>query len=368
VTPSNLTVMASVREWQKHFNQAFNLSSAAQDVVYSSTQTISGGLIICRNFTVNVGVVLTISNPTTIICQNFINNGTITMSSVAESVLHQYRHSDATRVPTLWRSQDGHTPTQNGTTTFTQQGSGGAGGASYGDGGFSSHVSGTNMAPDGSGAYFRQKSSPGWKSQGMALWWPISYFRNPLLSISGGGGDSTKPNLSCSLAWQTRGGAGARLLNQTAANGGFIYGDNVSVGAGGNPGSFLEVFSRVSSINTGTINAIAANGAAGNNGSGGGGGGGCVGIYAEATLSHTGTINCSGGNSGGNFWGAGGGGGGIFLTAPSIVNSGTNTVSGGTGNTGAQAGGTGVVFAEPYLRLWMPGEDDVIPGTRYQAT
>jgi hypothetical protein len=364
-TPANLTILNSVREWQKRFNQAFNLSSASADQVYASTQTIAGGLIICRNFTVNAGVTITISNPTTIICQTFTNNGTITMSQVSEEVLHQYRFTDAARVPTLFRISDGHVSYGGGTTAVVAFG--GAGGASFGDGGHGSNgQQGASVPVDGGGFYYTQKRSPGWKTQGMALWWPVAYFRNPLLSIGGGSAGSDKPSFACSLAWQTRGSAGARGVNGTTG----LYSDNSATGSGGNPGSFLEVYSRVSVINsaTGTINSQGASGVAGTQGSGGGGGGGGVGIYSEGFVSQLGTINVSGGSSGGANYGAGGGGGGIFLTAPTITNTGTNTVAGGTGNTGGQTGGSGVVVAEPYLRLWMPGEDDAVSGTRYAAT
>lgn len=375
MTPSNLTIFNSVREFQKHFNQAFNLASAAQDVTYSSTQTIAGGLIICRNFTVNASVVLTISNPTTIICQTFTNNGTITMSTVTESVLGLFRSTDSPMRPTLESLFKGSGPTSHpSATALTGALHAGAGGPSWGFGGFGGNgFSGGTTYQEGVNEGVSQLNSKGWKDLGMAFWWPIAQFRNPVLG-QGAGLQFGKSYFSTSLAFQTRGGQGGQT---TAAANGNLRVSPINVASGGLPGSFLEVFSRVSSVNAvgATINAQGAAGNANTNSvCGGGGGGGGVGIYSEGFVSQLGTINCSGGAGGtsgaGPTSGGGGGGGGIFLTAPTITNSGTNTVSGGAvgaGNFGS-GGGAGVVVAEPYLRLWMPGEDDIVSGTRYNAT
>lgn len=384
MTPSNLTILNSVREFQKHFNQAFNLAAAALDVTYASTQTISGGLIICRNFTVNSGVVLTISNPTTIICQTFTNNGTITMSPVTENVLGLYRSSDAPRVPVHVAPFQSAVTFQVGATApsniSTNQAHAGQGGPSFGSGGLAGNGVAAPGAADGDhGTYAGYNNSPmfGWKKLGMAFWWPIAQFRNPVLA-QGAGLQFGKSFFSTSLAFQRRGVNGF-FFQVTSANAFGIVTTNQTT-VGGNPGSFLEVFSRVSSLNAvgATINAIGGGGGAQNsNPNGGGGGGGGVGLYSEGFVSQLGTVNCSGGGGGSSglansYGGGGGGGGGIFLTAPTITNSGTNTVAGGAAGTGAsgngQAGEAGVVVAEPYLRLWMPGEDDVVSGTRYAAT
>lgn len=372
MTPSNLTILNSVREFQKHFNQAFNLSAAALDVTYASTQTIAGGLIVCRNFTVNSGVVLTISNPTTIVCQTFINNGTITMSQVSENILGQFRSTDAPRLPETIGPMSATSLSFNGTASAQLPG---CGGASWGRGG----VASTSLASgaeyeDGDFFGFRTGPAFGWKDVGMAFWWPIAQFRNPVLG-QGAGTTNGKGYYSTSLAYQKKGG-GAFSATSAASSFGRITPQAVKTG--GLPGSFVEVFAKVSITNAvgATIN---AQGAAGNTqantNQGGGGGGGGVGFYCEGFISQLGTINCSGGNGGvngvGSTNGGGGGGGGIFLTAPIITNSGTNTVSGGNGGVGGavqgQAGGSGVVVVEPYLRLWMPGEDDVVTGTRYNA-
>lgn len=383
MTPANLTQLNSVREFQKHFNQAFNLAKASQlDTVYASTQTIAGGLIVCRSFTVNSGVTLTISNPTTIICETFINNGTITMSQATENTLGLFRSSDAPRVPlreALFQSSGIHQTSGTAPGNITSTGSiAGAGGCSYGNGGLGSNnftSTPTGYDDDGYFAGFKGKSPEGWKSFGIAHWWPIAQFRNPIVG-QGSGLQYGKNYFSTSLAWQRKGFNGASY-NYTI-NAFNIFTLNLTT-VGGNPGSFLEVFSRVSILNSasGTINAQGAGGGAqAANPNGGGGGGGGVGFYCEGSLSQLGTINCSGGGGGssgtaGSHGGGGGGGGGIFLTAPTIVNTGTNNVAGGAAGTGVNGNGNpgslGVVVVEPYLRLWMPGEDDVVVGTRYDV-
>lgn len=380
MTPSNLTILSSVREWQKHFNQAFNLAAAAQDVTYSSTQTIAGGLIICRNFTVNASVVLTISNPTKIICQTFTNNGTITMSPVSEDVLGDFKTTDAKQIPKNNAPFDVLSGGGGiaGGTAMSLVYSSGNGGASFGRGGIG-FISNINHTTQQEGGFlgFRSMPSHGWKEKVTAFWYPIALFRNPVLGM-GSGLNSFSGVFSTSLAMQRRGTQGGFI--QAPANSPIQWSNAGASVVGGNPGSFLEVFSRVSVINSvGSI--INAQGAAGGGSTsapnGGGGGGGAVGIYSEGFVSQLGTINCSGGTGGtsggvNSYGGGGGGGGGIFLTAPTITNSGTNTVNGGaagTGNNGNGLAGTvGTVVAEPYLRLWMPGEDDVVQGTRYSAT
>lgn len=386
MTPSNLTQQASIREFQKYFNQAFNLAAAAADQTFASTQTIAGGLIICRNFTVNAGVTLTISNPTTIICQTFTNNGTITMSPISENVLGLFRSSDAPRIPEYEPLNMTGSTLQISATAPSNVGSSqsfaGFGGASFGNGAvgggaFGSPTAGSSWQEDGSYSGFKYRPTYGWKRLGMAFWWPIAQFRNPVLG-QGAGLQFGKSYYSTSLAFQRKGTCAQSLA--VAANS-FVMNSPNTTTVGGNPGSFLEVFARVSITNaaSGSITAIGQAGTgATNQPAGGGGGGGAVGFYSEGFISQLGTVNCSGGaggSSGGtvnHYGGGGGGGGGIFLTAPTITNSGTNTIAGGAAGTGGfgngLAGDSGVVVAEPYLRLWMPGEDDNISGARYAAT
>lgn len=370
MTPSNLTIFNSVREYQKHFNQAFNLASAAADQTYSSTQTIAGGLIICKNFTVNSAVVLTISNPTTIICQTFTNNGTITMSQVTETILGKYRTTDAPKAPDIHVHGETMNTVAFGATGPGTIGVGGSGGPSFGFGGPGGNGQLTTGSSDGINAYgAKVVRAKGWNDLGMAAWWPISYFRNPVLSQASGN-NANKPYYTSSLAWQRSGGVGGTVLGAANNVNSFSFGS-----LGGSPGSFLEVFARVSINNsaTGIVNAIGGAGASTSGAGGGGGGGGCIGFYAEGTLIQAGTLNVTGGAGGtiSAVGAGGGGGGGIFLTAPTITNSGTNTIAGGAlgagGNNGI-AGQSGVLIVEPYLRLWMPGEDDVVAGTRYAAS
>ena len=359
----NLTTRVSVREYQKYFNQAFNLAQSAANLTYASTQTIAGGLIICNRFTVNSGVVLTISNPTTIICTSFTNNGTITMSAVAETSLYKHRQTDMTQVPQMQGYYDLYQPVYV-ITAVTGVYGGGPGGLSFGNGGVGGLATGTSF--DG-GSYNTLKSlqQRGLGYVSCPLWWPIAYFRNPLLGQSGGANDG-KPAYACSLAFQRAGQYGVQVAS--AANS-FSYFTQSQ--AGGNPGSFLEVFSKGDVLINGAINATGAAGTTGGagTGGGGGGGGGGIGIYSETQITVTAvTLNVSGGAGGGSgasAGGGGGGGGGIFLAAPVVTQGGTLTVSGGSGSTNAQAGTSGISIVEPYLRLWMPNEDDTLTDTRY---
>lgn len=340
----NLTQMASVREYQKYFNQAFNLSNAAANLTYASTQTVNGGLIICRNFRIDASVTITFSNPTTIICESFTNLGTISMSTVAENILAKHRmHAHLGQVPAF------------ADVTYAAQ-------------------LGVNSSSHG--YYFRSR---GWDDVGGAAWFPIALFRNPLLGMSGHG---PTPG-AVSLAFAKR---GADSFNTA----------NTIIGTGGNPGSFIEVFSRGDITNSG---GVTASGAGGGLAAGGGGGGG-IGFYSESKIVNSAALTANGGAGGANTAsagygggggphfgsggdgpsninagtpyaaGGGGGGGGIFLTAPVIVNTGSLTVNGGAQgqvNQGAPSK-AGIAIVEPYLRLWMPNEDDTTTDLRYSNT
>ena len=356
-----------MREYQKYFNQAFNLAASAADITYSSTQTIAGGLIICRRFTVNASVTLTISNPTTIVCEQFVNNGTITMSAVTEAVLSKHRQTDLPTVVKMPTPYDFMTNVFS-TTALTTHYQGGLGGYSFGDGGVGG-MSGNGAVSEGGsfrGAKFSQAKGLGHFS--CPLWWPIAYFRNPILGQSGGANDG-KPAFACSLAFQRKGSYSTSTL--IAAND-LVY--QTAQFDGGNPGSFIEVFSKGDVTINGNINATGATGAGSgsNTSGGGGGGGGGIGIYSETKITVTAVTLSVAGGAGGTVTsqagGGGGGGGGIFLAAPVITQGGTLTVSGGAAGGGggtSQAGQAGISIVEQYLRLWMPNEDDTLTDTRY---
>lgn len=371
MTPPNLTIVNSVREYQKHFNQAFNVASASQsDLVYSSTQTIAGRLIVCRSFTVNAAVVLTISNPTTIVCETFRNDGTITMSQVSESTLGKYRTTDAPVIPETRNWPEASVgiiaSAASGNTNFA-----GCGGPSFGYGGATGKNGPTNLESFTAPSYgVRSELNKGWTYLGCPMWWPVAYFRNPVLSGSAGN-SLLKPHFATSLAFQRAGQPGVQLSYST----GHSPTQQATCVVGANPGSFLEIFARTSATNTGTINVQGATGGAGSAtiGSSGGGGGGCLGVYSEGTITFSGTVNANGGagNTASNLGSGGGGGGAIFYAAPTCTITATNNVAGGAAGGGSlpgQAGGAGIVVTEPYLRLWMPGEDDVVEGTRYSTS
>lgn len=260
MTPNNLSNMASIREWQKYFNQVFNLSAASTDLTYASTQTITGGLIICRNFKVNSGVTLTISNPTTIVCESFTNAGTITMSPVTFTNLGRFRR------PIVHSLEY---PTESGSASVVGK---------------------------------------GWDAtvSGMPLWWVHALFANPITERFA---PVNNAMAGVQIAYQRPSGtvlpgSFIEIFSRGSVNnnsGAFISANGATTSAVGGGGGGVCIYSETSLINAGTL--FAKGGDA--TGGGGSGGGGAI-FTMSPILSNTGTISAAGGGAAGGTAGSGG--------------------------------------------------------------
>ncbi len=125
----------------------------------------------------------------------------------------------------------------------------------------------------------------------------------------------------------------ANMLLRPGPNGGGGGGAGFSDGGAG--GGTLTILAFGEIINSGSIT---ANGQAGGSDGGGGGGGGIIILASADSISNSGDLNAEGANGGArsSVSGPGGGGGGgiIHLLAPNFVNTGSISVTGGSGSSG----------------------------------
>lgn len=125
--------------------------------------------------------------------------------------------------------------------------------------------------------------------------------------------------------------AGHILSNLATLRMGGAGGTGAADGAGGSGGGLIRILVGGQLSNAGTINANAFSGA-------GGGGGGIIILASRTAIVHTGTSSARGGNgsSSTSYRGASGGGGGgiVVMIAPSVTDSGTVNVAGGTAGLG----------------------------------
>ncbi len=147
-----------------------------------------------------------------------------------------------------------------------------------------------------------------------------------------------------------------------------MIGGGGGAGNGGQGGGVLKMFGKTAVTNAAGAT-IAANGESPDGtttgcaqGGGGGGGGGIVFLASKAKVTQAGTIDVSGGNGGPSSTlfapGGGGAGGIIHLFAPSITNTGTNTVAPGVRGTG-----TGTVTGTPRGGGGSGGSSGAVPGS-----
>lgn len=170
---------------------------------------------------------------------------------------------------------------------------------------------------------------------------------------------------SVTLGYQ-EGGFGGVAGSSTCFGSAFIYnlnrqgtgGPYLTVSDRAAAGATFAVIAQGAITSSGTVNCLGAAGSTASSGEAGRGGGAGGTIYYESatSITHTGTRNVTGGagsnavtdGSGFTAWGGGGGGGGgIADNAPIVIDTGTNTKSGGAAGTSAsctsnnKAGGSG---------------------------
>jgi hypothetical protein len=165
--------------------------------------------------------------------------------------------------------------------------------------------------------------NPGSGGMGIPRTVAASSFNN--FRIGGGAGGGTQ------LEGGSNGGGLVKILCGGAISNNGAIQANGSSGDGGGGGGGIVILASSTSIanNLGTINAIGGNGinSTTNNGAGGGGGGGII-IMAAPTISNTGTTNVSGGTAG---------------TSGTTVSIAAHSAGGGGGASGGNGGSGGSI-------------------------
>jgi hypothetical protein len=270
------------------------------DLTYSANTTLSDGVYLCRNLTINAGVTVTAGSQAVIfVCTgDAVINGNITATGAGplggNSINNGQGGFVSSNPGTGLGSGVGLFPGNSYTPSVSLSGSGGASG--YG----TSNAVGLTTGPGGTGGGCILISAQGSITQGAS---------STLSSVGGAGVVASVSGATPTVGGGGGGGSGGSVILNSTKN--LTVSGTINVqGGNGAPG-------------------FSANGATAGAYGGGGGGGGVVILETRGTLTNTATITLTGGTGGALIAGSqqnGGGGGGSF---GGKGGDGINTVSNG---------------------------------------